>query len=63
MCKYKSWFKENQRWTALIQKKSELIRFETALISADVFMFSESAVNSAEKRQISETALFSAEYL
>ena len=47
-------------WTALIQWKSELISSETELISADVFHF---LWISAEKRQISKTALFSADYL
>ena len=60
-----SWFSVKQRWifqfwTALIQIKSELISFGTELISADflhVFWI------SAQKRQISETALFSVDYL
>ena len=47
-------------WTALIQWKSELISSKTELISADVFHF---LWISAEKRQISKTALFSADYL
>ena len=49
-----------QFWAALIQRKSELISSETALISADVFHF---IWIIAEKHQISETALFSADYL
>ena len=47
------WFRENQRWTALKQRWSALVfltHSETALISAEIF-------------EISETALFSADLL
>ena len=47
------WFRENQRWTALKQCWSALVfltHFETALISAEIY-------------EISETALFSADLL
>ena len=47
-----------QFWTALIQRKSELISSETELISADVYHV---LWISAEKRQNYETALFSAD--
>ena len=49
-----------QLWTALIQSKSELINSETELISADVLHV---LWISAQKRQISETELFSADFL
>ena len=47
------WFRENQRWTALKQRWSALVfltHSEAALISAEIF-------------EISETALFSADLL
>ena len=47
------WFRENQRWTALKQRWSALVfltHSETALISAEIF-------------EISETTLFSADFL
>ena len=47
------WFRENQRWTALKQRWSALVflnHSETALISAEIY-------------EISETALFSADLL
>ena len=47
------WFTENQGWSPLKQVCSALV----------FCVFSESALNSAEKHQLSETALFSAEYL
>ena len=46
-----------QFWTAVIQRKSDLICSETALISADVFQF---LWISFKKRQISEKTLLSA---
>ena len=48
-----------QFWTALAQRNSELISSKTALISADVF---HDLWISAEKCQMSETALFSTIY-
>ena len=52
-----------QFWTALIQRKSELISSETKLISADVFHVIWISADSTEKHQISETALFRTDYL
>ena len=49
-----------QFWTALIQRKSELISSETELISADVYHV---LWMSGEKRQNYETVLFSGDYL
>ena len=50
-----SWFS-----TALIQRKPDMVDSETALINAVVFHI---FWMSAEKQQLSETALFSADYL
>ena len=50
----------DQRKSALISHDSELILSESVLFSADVFQV---LWISAEKREISETALFNADYL